>query len=132
MGGLAGHREAIALGRGALRGRQRLDVAREDRRVGLDFLDRNLPGDEGIEIAGVKQGEFRQRTRGDVPVLVVGAGIGLMGGVEARQRFAIGRGERHGADGAVLDQVQDSVVKVFIGVMGHAPEQNTNAARRKG
>ena len=126
---LAGHRKAVGLRWRASRGRQGLDVAAEDARVGFEFLDGNFPSDESVEVLRVKGRQLRQRTRGDMPVLVVSARIGLVRGTEARQRVAIGRGKRHRANGTVLDQVQDSAIKMLVGVVGHAARAKHKAGR---
>src|SRR5882724_13413646 len=48
------HGEPISLALYPARGREGLDIAVEDARIGLERLDRNLPGDEGIKVARMK------------------------------------------------------------------------------
>jgi hypothetical protein len=68
----------------------------------------------------MKQGQLGKRPGGHVPVLVIGVRIGLMGGMEPLQRILVGRGMRHRSPRTVVNEVEDGMVKLLMGVVGHA------------
>ena len=76
----AGHQQPQALRLRPAIDRQRPDVTIENGRIRLQHLGRDLPGDEGIKIGGVKRRQARQRAHGHVAALVIGAGVEILGG----------------------------------------------------
>ncbi len=116
MDGLADDRHPLLFRAGALIEGQRLHVAVVDAGVGLERGVVNRAGDERLEVVRVEAWQLRERAGGDVPALVVGGGIDLLGGVESAEGILVGGRGRHRADRAGVYLVEDGVVEVGVGV----------------
>src|SRR6478736_255914 len=117
--GLAGDHQALRLSARPRGGRQRAYVTVVDALVALELLLRDRAREERPEVLRVKRRQRPERTRRDMPALVVGARINLLRRVEPPQSILVSRRRGHRADGAGLDLVQDSMVKFGVGIVAH-------------
>ncbi len=66
---------------------------------------------------------FFARTILPLACFVIRVGVDLVGVVKAPQRVLVGRRDRHGANRAVLDHVQNGFVELRMRMGGHGDSQ---------
>lgn len=103
----------------AVLGGQRLHVAGINAGARFESFWIDLTREQFVEVRRKKSRAGRKRAGGDMATFVVSIGIRLMRSVETRDGIDVSRSVGHRSNWAVLDQVENGLVELSVGVLGH-------------
>ena len=112
-----GESERLGLGSAGLG--EGLAVSVDARPVSFQFVGLDRAGNELIPVCSPEAGGLRERARGDVALVMVRARVDLVGGVEVLEGVLVKGGPGNRPDGTLLDHVQNQLVGLRVGILGH-------------
>ena len=111
VSGPAGDRQTIGLRFLPTRLRKRTNITVEDARVGFECFGADPPRRQLIQILRMERRQVRERSRGDVTILVIGTRIHLVRCIKPHERILISRCHWHCTGWTSINHIEHGFVE---------------------